>query len=675
MTSKLIVNSLAADTGVSTITFADQAKMGNAIFHSTGFTIGDSFLHSTGVNITNINATGVITATKFVGEVSVGSSITFEDNEKAYFGTSTDFSIYHNGSASYLDETGTGGLIAKTNTAFQVFNSAGSQAALTVIPGAQVELYHNTTKVLETKGYGIDITGGFVATGDCSIADKITHAGDLNTAIRFPAADTFSVETGGNERVRITSSQTRIGSQAATDTTSYEIQLSGAANNDAILSLYNPTTNNGEGIQQGFFFKNSNDTVTEFARIESTAIETTAATAKGDLRFHTRSGSAGFSNASERLRITQDGNALFGGSAVSQTNRQLALGSNAEANFAIETHNNAFSESSNIRFYKSRGTAASPTAVADGHYISQLMFYGHDGTDYANAAGYMRVLVDGTVASNQVPGQIQIGVNDGSSATTAMTIHKTGSVLFTGLTDKNDPRNAEGIAIKSPSGISIQNFGANGSHNWRIRPDDLTAWGTLEFSVSPTSNSTTDWPDASSDVVLTLQPNKDVKVNNGNLVIGTAGKGIDFSAASNVGGMTSELLDDYEEGSFSPTLVNGNNGYRFQQGTYTKVGNLVTFTAYIETSATPPSGNLAFGGLPFTSIGSRSWVFPFHTNRTSFGTNSFDARAYLGGTDTNVYIYYPVNSSSSNFQPINQNGMNAANASAVWISGSYQTAS
>jgi len=68
-------------------------------------------------------------------------------------------------------------------------------------------------------------------------------------------------------------------------------------------------------------------------------------------------------------------------------------------------------------------------------------------------------------------------------------------------------------------------------------------------------------------------------------------------------------------------------------------------------------------------------VFPFHTNRTSFGTNSFDARAYMGGTDTNIYIYYPVNSSSSNFQPINQNGMNAANASAVWISGSYQTAS
>ena len=159
MTSKLIVNSLAADTGVSTITFADQAKMGNSLFHSTGFTIGDSFLHSTGVNLTNVNATGVITATKFVGEVSVGSSITFEDNEKAYFGTSTDFSIYHNGSASYLDETGTGGLIAKTNTAFQVFNSAGSQPAFTVTPGGSVELYHGSTKRIESASYGALITG------------------------------------------------------------------------------------------------------------------------------------------------------------------------------------------------------------------------------------------------------------------------------------------------------------------------------------------------------------------------------------------------------------------------------------------------------------------------------------------------------------------------------------
>ena len=64
----------------------------------------------------------------------------------------------------------------------------------------------------------VTATGGFVgdgsgltgitassATGDFSIVDKIVHTGDTNTAIRFPAADTFTVETAGSERLRITS--------------------------------------------------------------------------------------------------------------------------------------------------------------------------------------------------------------------------------------------------------------------------------------------------------------------------------------------------------------------------------------------------------------------------------------------------------------------------------------
>ena len=46
-------------------------------------------------------------------------------------------------------------------------------------------------------------TGTF--SGDITISDKIIHAGDTNTAIRFPSDDTFSVETAGTERLRITS--------------------------------------------------------------------------------------------------------------------------------------------------------------------------------------------------------------------------------------------------------------------------------------------------------------------------------------------------------------------------------------------------------------------------------------------------------------------------------------
>ena len=63
-----------------------------------------------------------------------------------------------------------------------------------------------------TAGTGVSVvgilavTGAITSTSDLTIADKIIHAGDTNTAVRFPAADTVSVETAGSERARIDSS-------------------------------------------------------------------------------------------------------------------------------------------------------------------------------------------------------------------------------------------------------------------------------------------------------------------------------------------------------------------------------------------------------------------------------------------------------------------------------------
>ena len=90
----------------------------------------------------------------------------------------------------------------------------------------------------------------------------------------------------------------------------------------------------------------------------------------------------------------------------------------------------------------------------------------------------------------------------------------------------------------------------------------------------------------------------------GNLAFPDA-KGIDFSAtASGSGTMTSELLNDYEEGTFTPTVIGttttGTVTYARQLGRYTKVGNLVTVQIYLSWSGGTGTGNLAFGGLPFT---------------------------------------------------------------------------
>jgi hypothetical protein len=67
----------------------------------------------------------------------------------------------------------------------------------------------------------LDVAGGTM-TGDLTIPDKIIHSGDTNTAIRFPSADTFTVETAGVERLRV-DSVGRLGVGAGTITDSITI--------------------------------------------------------------------------------------------------------------------------------------------------------------------------------------------------------------------------------------------------------------------------------------------------------------------------------------------------------------------------------------------------------------------------------------------------------------------
>ena len=60
------------------------------------------------------------------------------------------------------------------------------------------------TGVITATSYsGIDLSDVTGATGDFSIADKIVHTGDTDTAIRFPSADTVTVETGGVTRATV----------------------------------------------------------------------------------------------------------------------------------------------------------------------------------------------------------------------------------------------------------------------------------------------------------------------------------------------------------------------------------------------------------------------------------------------------------------------------------------
>jgi len=192
-------------------------------------------------------------------------------------------------------------------------------------------------------------------------------------------------------------------------------------------------------------------------------------------------------------------------------------GANPVAGF-VHVNDTTANSGSNTFACRSRGTLAVPTIVQNNDSLWNMYIAGNDGTDLALAAE-IRVEVDGTPGSNDMPGRILL----------------------------------------------------------RTTPDG---------SQAPVD-------------AVKIDSAQNVTVSAGNLVIGTSGKGIDFSATPGTG--TSELLADYEEGTWTPTDDSG-AGLTFTLGncTYTKVGRMVTCYAVVTYPATASAASAKIGGFPFT---------------------------------------------------------------------------
>ena len=144
-------------------------------------------------NNSGATVTGILTVS---GNLSVGGTITYEDvtnvdsvgvvtaRNGIKIGPAAGVAGTFFADGSYV----TAGII--TATSF-----SGSGANLTSLPAANI-----TGTLPAISGANLTNINSTSATGDFSIADKIVHTGDTNTAIRFPAADSISFETGGTQR-------------------------------------------------------------------------------------------------------------------------------------------------------------------------------------------------------------------------------------------------------------------------------------------------------------------------------------------------------------------------------------------------------------------------------------------------------------------------------------------
>ena len=141
----------------------------------------DSATDNTKMPLAGGTFTGDVTFTGAAANIVFDKSdnaFEFVDDAKATFGTSADLSIYHNGSHSYVDHTGTGDLwlrstssggdvyaVTADNGCFVIQNASNAVQFISCSAGS-TDLYHNGTKKLETTANGITVSGNGLFSGN-----------------------------------------------------------------------------------------------------------------------------------------------------------------------------------------------------------------------------------------------------------------------------------------------------------------------------------------------------------------------------------------------------------------------------------------------------------------------------------------------------------------------------
>ena len=243
--------------------------------------------------------------------------------------------------------------------------------------------------------------------------------------------------------------------------------------------------------------------------------------------------------------------------------------------------------------------------------VNQIQPVGGGNTITVNASDVSASGVTITASSfvGPVTGNVTGNVTSSSTSTFSSGINVTGGRVLIGTTNAGSNGTADDLVVANngsasdQAGITIRggtsgrsqiffSDGTSGDAEYRgmLRYDHSDE--SMQFRTAATER-------------LRIDSGGDVKINNGNLILTTAGKGISFiNAADTATGetVTSSVLDDYEEGTWTPTWHGTlNSGTWAATGTYTKIGRTVTIQmAQTGGDVTFTVGGWIVGGLPFT---------------------------------------------------------------------------
>ena len=310
-------------------------------------------------------------------------------------------------------------------------------------------------------------------------------------------------------------------------------------------------------------------------------------------------GTIGFSvNNDESFRVDSGSRLIVGHTAATTCsdgeNPFLQIkGTDSRAGASYIRHS-ADASASGLYLAKSRNaTIGSNTIVQDDDELGRITFSGDDGTDINTTAAKIAGYVDGTPGANDMPGSLRFYTTaDGAStATEKLRIGSDGNVLV-GTTVSSRL-----LTLYGSTGIALQNSTTgtgtgNGTHIW-ASGNDLLLQNRENANIRFFTND---------QEKMELQADGDLKLASGNVIIDTSGKGILFHPHN----ATGNLLDDYEEGTWSPLWSNATTGgttcSNQMHGRYTKIGRQVI--AHFYTWGLPTVGNsdaMILQGFPFAS--------------------------------------------------------------------------
>ena len=402
----------------------------------------------------------------------------------------------------------------------------------------------------------------------------------------------------------------------------------------------------------------------------------------------------------ERARLDSGGRLLIGATSVdSLWGIQAALhveGTDGNTSAINISRNTADGGGAFLTFAKSRGTSdGSNTIVQSGDSVGTIAFVAADGTDKEHTCAYIQAQIDGTPGANDLPGRLKFCTTaDGASSSSERLRIDSSGRLLVGTTAARDVGglSSQKLAIEGTDGPSsaislidnqnsaggspslcfaksrgtsvgsntiVQDGATLGAITWCAADGNDIANQSAKIycnvDAAPGSNDTagrlifSTSADGSSSPASRLEINKDgyVYVKTGNIVMSTSGTGIDFSATGGPdAGATgsSELLDDYEEGSWSGVVMDGgstNISINNVVARYVKIGQYVHCYFNITRNETGSrSGTVQFWQLPFTALNSTMQVC---------GTFWLDEGGVTNGDSVGGAIYIHSNTNNAQF--------------------------